>query len=65
MTLAHAIDLLRKGQCSGEKRAECAVCAACDEAMRVLVAEGARLAIRAIEDQRDALPNVIAREVVP
>lgn len=67
MTPADAIALLRRGRCSAAKLAEagCATCAATDEAIRVLVAEGARRAIRAIEDQRDALPIPIAREVLP
>lgn len=54
MTLAEAIDLLRVGRCSRAKLAEgpCVACEATDDAIRALVAEGARLAIRAIEDQR-------------
>ena len=67
MTAAEAVALLRRGRCSAAKLAEagCATCAATDEAIRALIAEGARLAIRAAEDQRDVLPNRIARGVCP
>lgn len=67
MTPAEAIALLRRGRCSAARLAEvgCVTCEATDEAIRVLVAEGARLAAHASEQREDVLPNRIAREVLP
>lgn len=69
MTPDEAVRLLRRGRCTAAKLAEagCVTCEATDEAMRVLVAEGA---LRAHDD---GLPPAevagvcarIAREVVP
>jgi stalled ribosome rescue protein Dom34 len=64
MTLDTAIALIRKGACSGEKRDECATCAAIDEAMRALVREGARVAYGAGAVSDAAVLDAIAREVV-
>lgn len=69
MSVDEAIACIQRGACPVPKRNEgCATCDRTDEAIRVLVAEGARRALNRGEDDtwRDDLTAFrIAREVLP